>query len=452
MALALAGSVYQIPIQVSDSLEVIVRNFESPSVRAVFVGGLHNSHTMLRPLREVQTKLLVHAGAALGSYHLAFRGYHVAIAVMVVALFTYQAGVRTWPGVAALAFALTVLTGMSTFQGLVREAYPVNHFLLIAMYGLAMMAIASSRGGRLADAAAVVVFVLAALTLESGLLVLAIAAMAYVAGLRGVSLWGVGCLAAIAVGYVVLRSGYLGMESAQLGDRMSGFGAGELTTAEQLKQFGGHPVAFYVYNAVMAPLTVLFSQPVAGQWTVVDAWRRGDMQPVFWVKILSSSATTVLIGWFLSTRGATGRRRWREPLPLVFLALLAANGIISFAYAKDEIVSLAGVFYALVACAAMTELLGRARTRVAAVVIAVVFAAVSGAWAVRSAGLHFKLRYGAFNARNEWANVVTNSNEAWARNPDTRRLVSELKQEAVMTRTLAVERLPSRYERWWGGE
>jgi len=65
-AVALAGSVYRVPIQVSDSLEVIERVIPMPSATAAFVDGLHNSPTMLRPLKEVRTRLLVQTGDALG--------------------------------------------------------------------------------------------------------------------------------------------------------------------------------------------------------------------------------------------------------------------------------------------------------------------------------------------------------------------------------------------------
>ena len=53
-ALALAGSVYRVPIQVSDSLEIIERVIPMPSATAAFVDGLLNSPTMLRPLKEVR--------------------------------------------------------------------------------------------------------------------------------------------------------------------------------------------------------------------------------------------------------------------------------------------------------------------------------------------------------------------------------------------------------------
>jgi hypothetical protein len=86
-AVALAGSVYRVPIQVSDSLEVIERVIPMPSAAAAFVDGLHNSPTMLRPLKEVRARLLVQAGEALGGrYHLVFRGYHALAGALLIAL------------------------------------------------------------------------------------------------------------------------------------------------------------------------------------------------------------------------------------------------------------------------------------------------------------------------------------------------------------------------------
>jgi hypothetical protein len=85
---------------------------------------------MLRPLKQVWTKLLVSAGEAVGDrFHLVFRGFHAFAGVALVALFVWVCRVRTWTDVAALACALAILTGMHTFVGLFRESFPINHFL-----------------------------------------------------------------------------------------------------------------------------------------------------------------------------------------------------------------------------------------------------------------------------------------------------------------------------------
>src|SRR5512134_42950 len=94
-ALALAGSVYRVPIQVSDSLDVIQRVVPMPSATSAFIEGLQNSGTMLRPLKEVRTKLLVEAADAIGGrYHLVFRGYHALAGAVLIGLFVWVCRAR----------------------------------------------------------------------------------------------------------------------------------------------------------------------------------------------------------------------------------------------------------------------------------------------------------------------------------------------------------------------
>jgi hypothetical protein len=161
----------------------------------------------------------------------------------------------------------------------------------------------------------------------------------------------------------------------------------------------------------------------------------------------------VLIGWYLLTRGSRGVQRWREPVPFVFLVLLASNAVVSYAYAKTEVVSLAGVFYALVAFLAMSELLQRplARSRARAAIVTVALAALASGWALRSAGLHFKLRHGAFDARGGWAAVLPpNAVDEWPQDPRIVALLRQLKSEALTRRNVAATALPRRYQQWWG--
>src|SRR4029450_11730009 len=156
-ATGVSASVFRIPIQVSDSVEILVVVDRTPSMAAAFGQGLHASKTMLRPMRQVGTRLLLDVAHATGDrYNMVFRGFHATTAALLIALFTYVARPRDWTGAAALCFALLVLTGLHTFSGMMREAYPINHFLLIAIYCLATFAIAGSRGGVLADVTACV--------------------------------------------------------------------------------------------------------------------------------------------------------------------------------------------------------------------------------------------------------------------------------------------------------
>jgi len=66
-ACGVSASVFRIPIQVSDSVEVLEVVDREPSVAAAFMQGLHASKTMLRPMRQVGTRLLLDVAHATGS-------------------------------------------------------------------------------------------------------------------------------------------------------------------------------------------------------------------------------------------------------------------------------------------------------------------------------------------------------------------------------------------------
>jgi hypothetical protein len=255
------------------------------------------------------------------------------------------------------------------------------------------------------------------------------------------------------VAYVGLRVGYLSQQPVGYGQRTTGFGAGTITADEQFKRFSGNPVPFWAYNVSMSAVSVLLSQPTAGQWTVVHAWQQGSVPPVYFVEIASSVMTTVLVLWYLGGRGPSGRRRWREPLPMTFVLVLGASAALSYAYAKDEIVSSAGVFYALLAYAALRETLTRLPVSWRAVPVALLVVALSGAWAMRAAGLHLKLRHAAFDARSDWAFVLYPANRPrWPADPHTLRIVTRMREESVLQRTIAPALLPAWTELWWGDD
>src|SRR5262245_30310346 len=152
------------PVQVSDSLVELLDAQESPSAYATFVRSLR-TRAYLRPLRVAQIKALF--DLANGHYRLAYRGFHAALLALAVFLFVRVLDLETWSDFAAAVFALTVFTGLHTFRGTVREAFPINHFLEIVVLCLIAVSLARSRGGWVIDAAAAAVFVVASLTLES---------------------------------------------------------------------------------------------------------------------------------------------------------------------------------------------------------------------------------------------------------------------------------------------
>ena len=451
-AVGVAGSVYRIPMQVSDSLEVIERVVPLPSAAAAFSDGLGNSTLMLRPLKEVRAKLLVEAGEGLGNrFHLVFRGYHAVAGALLITLFVWVCRVRTWTDVAALACALAILTGTHTFAGLFRESFPVNHFLVVAICVVAVFALSQGRGGRAADVTAILLFAIATLTFETGLLVWAVAAAAFVAGARGISKRAMAVMTLLLIGYIALRVGYLGKQPVAYGQRTTGFGAGLITAEEQFRRFSGNPIPFWAHNVSMSAVSVLLSQPTAGQWTVVRAWQQGAVPPVYFVEIGSSAVTTALIVWYFAGRGGSRRRRWRDPMPIAFLVILSVSAAMSYAYAKNEIVSSAGVLYALMAYAALREMLTRIPLSWRAVPTALLVVALSGTWATRAAGLHLRLRHAAFEARSDWAYVLYPANRShWPSDPHTLRVVTRMREESILQRTAAPALLPAWTEMWGG--
>src|SRR5258705_9381485 len=93
---------------------------------------------------------------------------------------------------------------------------------------------------------------------------------------------------------------------------------------------------------------VRFSRRVAGQWR---AFGGGDPRapPLFFLNDIGTSlAATAVIAWYMARRRPPdGRRRWLDPAPLAMLATLAGSAVLSYAYAKSEIMSAAGVVCAL---------------------------------------------------------------------------------------------------------
>jgi len=131
------------------------------------------------------------------------------------------------------------------------------------------------------------------------------------------------------------------------------------------------------------------------------------------------SSRPSIVAWYL-------RRHWRNPIPLAMLAVLGGSAVLSYAYAKSEIMSAAGVCYALVVYLAVAELLrvlvrlkadstsdsGRTPARIrqgsgvesgfSRTLILTIILFVSSAWAWRAVGLQYRLQRGAFEARSEW--------------------------------------------------
>ena len=452
LAMALAYDMWRMPVQVFDSLQEILDAQASPSVAQSFANAAGGG-AYFRPLRIAQIKAAFDLSR--GNYRLAYRGIHVFLIVALVWLFTRALPIESASDAAAAIFALTVLTGMHTFLGFLREAFPINHFLEMAVFALVALNLSLSRGGWWADVLAALTFIVAALTLESGVLVWVVVASAWLCGLRGVSTRGVFVVTALLVAYFAVRFWFLETGLPTLSERASGFLLERLEPDELQRRFGESPWLFYAYNVVVAALTVLFSEPRDGLFVATREWLRSDVHPFAYLAVGSSVVMTLVI---LVVAIAMWRRRRQlerpDRLVIVAACVLMANAALAFSYAKDDIVTIAGVFYAIAAFAAIRRGLVYARSGglPRAIVVSAVLLLLAAAWAVRSSGVHHVVNEHAFRTRNDWAALPLEWQRQgrWPSDPRQLRLIETLRNDALASPMPNPNQVPGWRSRWYG--
>ena len=456
MALVVSVAVLRNPVQVTDSLVPILR-VQDASVGQVFTSKVGGAG-FFRPLYWVQIKVLFEGSR--GHYAMAYKAFHVLCVALLFLFFARAARVRTKDDAAAFAFAIVVLTGMHAFLGMVWEGYPVNHYLEVAVFCLAAFVLCQSRGGVVADIVAALLFVMASLTLDSGVLVWVVFVAARLVGLRGVSWRGVAMTTALLAVYRVLRFAVFQIGSPLVGERAVGFGFSRIEPAEIERRFvaTGHLYYFYLYNVVSAFASVFLSEPINGRWMLTQRVIHGGIDPMVATSIISALVATGLLVRFAIVR----RRDWAarqfshdDQLILVCVAVALGNAAMCFSYVKDEIMSTAAVFYALAAFSGMRHALatwgGTRRPTAAGTALVVVLFAGSAAWTIRTTGSQYQmLRIGTVD-RYEWAHVdewLAQQNQT----PTTaqgERLVHDLRTDGMRTRPLSVLFVPRWAVRWF---
>jgi hypothetical protein len=424
-----------VPIQVTDSFGNLVK--ASHGTLGSLVYGEFYQRAYLRPFLWGNLRVVYDLSG--GHYFEWFRGWHVAQVALLALLFLRLVRPRTAAQAAAVPIGLAALLGIHTFAGTVREAFPINTFLTIVLccFAAADLALGPTRWWR--GLAAAVLFVFAALTVESGLLVGAVFVAAYIAGARGVSGRGITVLIAIGVGYLVLRFGILHVGAPGLVERSSGFGFSNRDPDELIRLFGRNPLPFYAYNVAASVLSVLFSEPRGGVWDTTRGFVTGDWRVSDAVNLLASTLATILIvryAWRRRGEWLARRLDRDDQLVIVFALVTLVNAAISYAYTKDVIMSPAGAFLAVALTVAVAAFVAEcaAAPRRRAAVGALVLLVVSSAWAFRAVGIHLGLRQSGATMRNEWAYV-----DQWLErehqadlDADAQRLKQQLQDDATV--------------------
>ncbi|MGE0592557.1 MAG: hypothetical protein AB7G23_10150 [Vicinamibacterales bacterium] len=452
----LGHDLFRMPIQVSDSLGELLEAQAAPSVVSAFARNVTTDPPYIRPLRRAEIKVLF--DAADGRYHLVFRGFHVVLLLATLIAFVWALRLETGEDLAAAVFAMAVLVGTTTFPSTVRAAYPINHFLLEILLALVALGLARSGRGWQSDAAAVLVFVVAALTLETGLLVWVVVVAAWLAGFRGVSWRAAAGVSAVLVGYVALRVGLVGGEATAVLGRSTGYLLGVIDPDDVQARFGDNLWPFWAYNVASSLSAVVFSEPRGGTFVAVGTWLRGETPPWLVVRLVSSVLTTLLVaGAIVATATAAFRRRPDDGGRLLFVSVgvIAANAVISYAYTKDDIMSVAGAFYAVAAFVAVRHVLtAPARPAWRTALLSCVLLVASAGWAVRGASLHYILRDQAFGQRNDWADLQPLTRYAAyphhpGDTPEARALVRQVRQEVFDRPAVSPRFRPRWIDRWF---
>ena len=415
-ALVVAGlalALLAIPIQVSDSFGNMLK-LATPW--PAFAIQEFTQPSYLRPFLWLQLKAVNDLSG--GQYYAWFRGFHVLQVVVLAGLYLHLVRPRSWRDAAAVPLGLAVLVGHHAFTGTVTEAFPINTFLTVVVCCIAAAALALGKERWWNSVLAVAIFVYAVLSVESGLLVFVVFAVAAMTGARGVPRPGLIALAAALAGYFALRFVVLDVGTPALSERASGFGFSVLEPAELARRFADRRLAFYAYNVVASGMSVVLGEPRGGVFRLIDGLRLGAPYPAIVVTAVATTAASVLVALFAWRRRSAWRERvftHEDRLVVLFLVVMPANAAISFPYTKDVIMSPAAAFMALAVFVAARELLippdgaaagphpGAAARRRALALAAC--ALLSIAWSVRLLSLHVEMRVAQHKVREDWAYV-----------------------------------------------
>ena len=403
VGLAMGHFLLGLPIQLTDSFGNMLKLSGS---WAELLYGEFTQNAYLRPLLWADLKLVYDLSG--GDYFTWFRGVHVIQVLILVVLYVALVRPRTLLDATVVPFGLAVLLGMHTFAGTIREAFPINTFMTILILCLAAAIVALGPYRWWNDIVAMVLFVVASLTVETGLLIWVIFVGAALVGGRSLSRVGLGGLMVLLAGYFYVRFVMFDVGGPGLVERSSGFGFGVLDPEDLIARFGGNPIPFYLYNIVTSAMSVVLSEPTAGVFRVTSAVARGDVDVQMLMNLVATISVTAALAVFVWRR----RNEWLarrferdDRLVALFIMILAANAVISYPYTKDVIMSPAGAFFAVAGFAAVRNILtwlpARVSPRVATAAL-VAAALVSGTWAARVVGTHLNLRTGAYVERNEW--------------------------------------------------
>jgi hypothetical protein len=247
--------------------------------------------------------------------------------------------------------------------------------------------------------------------------------------------------------YLVTRFVVLDVGTPDLSERSTGVGFERLEPAQLEVRFGDNPLPLYAYNVMSAASTVLLGEPRDGIFVFLRAVAERELRPWMIVELLSGITITGLMiraAWVSAWRRPIAEWTIGQQRLFVAAAVLGPNAVISYAYAKDQVMSVAAICLAWAAAAPIAALVeSPPRRRWATGLSAVLLALTASTWSLRVAGQQHLLVHTAFVTRNDWATV--DPREAARRFGGNVAVVSLI--ESLRTKALAQE---APYPHVWG--
>ena len=323
----------------------------------------------------------------------------------------------------AACIALACVAGLHTSRVLFMFI-PLNahSFGVVLLLGGILMAL--SPHSRLRDWAFLPLTLIALLTLESGVLLVAVMLVLWKMKAPGAGGRAVTATLIATVVYVAVRFG-LGAQEATSVYTETGLGFSDVSGPRLGEIFGHAPWLLWTYNVVASALTITASEPRAGRFLFIESILHGHVPLWMYVHVLSSVLTTAVIAYaFKTSRIAPGRDRF---IAAAGVTLVVAGSALGFLYTRDRIGLSAGIGYAMLVYVAVAAVLegrpaafatataakegrplpnralpvrgrGAAGLRLAQACVAV----IAAGWLIRTGELYFQLRDAGWENYQEW--------------------------------------------------
>lgn len=372
-------------------------------------------------------------GLNLGTYKVLVALEFLLVLMLLVAIFRPVG----WRHAVAAIIALGVVAGLHTSRVLFLFV-PLNAYatsMLMVLGAILLVMTPRLRGGY--EWILLPLTLLALLWLEVGVLILPVVMVAWLIGAPGASWRSVA--ASLSALTIYLGGRFLSGPGVGLSSPDTGLGFSAISSAESEALFQHAPWLFWIYNSGATLLTVLASEPRAGEFRFIASLLRGAVPSWMWLHVLSSLCTTAIIAGALPMM-------WSRPLRDRVVAaagavLVIGGSLLGFLYTRDRIALPVGIGYAMMLYVALSAMLDRTASRRWGIPVGAVVIALISAWSIRTGEAYFALRDVAWDYHLEW----TEREEAIrANHPITERLrASALKrrppdprQDPVWTYTL----------------